>query len=96
MIETLAHGLLICEYSVRVMNTNMTGFGWYSKIYASLCLGESSLSIGRVKRKKVFLMEKHYLSLFHLKITGTQLELLKKTKDMYIPNPLERNCIRMG
>ena len=32
------------------MNTNMTGFGWFAKIFASLCaLYESSLSIGRVK-----------------------------------------------
>ena len=31
------------------MNTNMTGFRHFSKIFASVCLGESSLSIGRVK-----------------------------------------------
>ena len=31
------------------MNTNMTGFRWFSKIFASLCLDESSLSIGRVR-----------------------------------------------
>ena len=30
------------------MNTNMTRFGCFSKIFASLCLGESSLSTGRV------------------------------------------------
>ena len=30
------------------MNTNMTGFRWFSKIFASLALGESSLSRGRV------------------------------------------------
>ena len=31
------------------MNTNMTGgFRWFSKIVASLCLAESSLSIGQV------------------------------------------------
>ena len=30
------------------MNTNMTGFRWFSKMFASLCLDESSLSIGRV------------------------------------------------
>ena len=50
MIETLAHG-----YSSRVlsesfpMNTNMTGFRWFSKNFASL-LNERSLSIERVKR----------------------------------------------
>ena len=32
------------------MNTNMIGFRWFSKIFASLCLDESSLSIGRVKK----------------------------------------------
>ena len=31
------------------MNTNMTGFRWFIKIFAFLCLDESSLSIGRVK-----------------------------------------------
>ena len=28
------------------MNTNMTGFRWFSEIFASLCLDESSLCIG--------------------------------------------------
>ena len=32
-----------------LMNTNMTGFRWFSKIFASLY--ESSLSIGRVVMK---------------------------------------------
>ena len=32
------------------MNTNMTGFRWFSKIFVSLCLmDESSLSFGRAK-----------------------------------------------
>ena len=31
------------------MNTNMTGFRCFSNIFASLCLDERSLSIGRVK-----------------------------------------------
>ena len=31
------------------MNTNMTGFRWFIKIFVFLCLDESSLSIGRVK-----------------------------------------------
>ena len=31
------------------MNTNMTGFRWFSKIFAPLCLDKSSLSIGRIK-----------------------------------------------
>ena len=31
------------------MNTNITGFRWFSKIFESLCLGRTSLSIGRVK-----------------------------------------------
>ena len=30
------------------MNTNMTGFRWFSKVFVSL--DESSLSIGRVKK----------------------------------------------
>ena len=30
------------------MNTNMTRFGCFSRIFESLCLDESSLSIGRV------------------------------------------------
>ena len=33
------------------MNTNMAGFRWFSKIFA---LGESSLSIGRVKILTLF------------------------------------------
>ena len=33
-----------------LMNTNMTGFRWFSKIFASL--DESSLSIQRVKNNK--------------------------------------------
>ena len=31
------------------MSTNMTGFIWFSKIFAFLCFGKNSLSIGRVK-----------------------------------------------
>ena len=31
------------------MNTNMIGFGWSSKIFASLSFGKGSLSFGRVK-----------------------------------------------
>ena len=31
------------------MNTNIIGFGWFSKIFASQCFGHSSLSIGMVK-----------------------------------------------
>ena len=31
------------------MYTNMTGFGWFSKILCPCALDESSLSIGRVK-----------------------------------------------
>ena len=30
------------------MSTNMTGFRWFLKIFASLCFGQNSLSIGRV------------------------------------------------
>ena len=30
------------------MNANMTEFRWFSKSFESLCLDESSLSIGRV------------------------------------------------
>ena len=29
------------------INTSMTGFRWFSKIFASLCCGKSSLSIGK-------------------------------------------------
>ena len=32
------------------MNTKMTGFRWFSKIFEFLCSDESSLSIGRVKK----------------------------------------------
>ena len=32
------------------MNTNMAWFRCFSKIFASLCFGERSLSIGRVKQ----------------------------------------------
>ena len=31
------------------MNTNMTGFRWLSKVLASLCMKEGSLSIEKVK-----------------------------------------------
>ena len=31
------------------MNTDMTGFRCFSNIFASLCFGQSSLSIGRVE-----------------------------------------------
>ena len=31
------------------MNTNTIRFGWFLKIFASLCLDETNLSIGRVK-----------------------------------------------
>ena len=30
------------------INTNMTGFKWFSKEFVSMCFGKSSLSIGRV------------------------------------------------
>ena len=33
---------------IDLMNTNMTGFRQFSKIFAFLCFGQSSLSIGRV------------------------------------------------
>ena len=33
------------------INTNMTGFRWFLKIYVFLCFGQSSLSIGRVDKK---------------------------------------------
>ena len=35
------------------MNTNMTGFSCFSKIFASFALDESRLSIGRVKIRLV-------------------------------------------
>ena len=50
MIETLAYGYL-SESTQREsypINTNMTGFRWFPKIFAFLCCGRSSLSIGRV------------------------------------------------
>ena len=31
-----------------LMNTNMTGFGWFSKVLRLFALGERSLGIGRV------------------------------------------------
>ena len=31
------------------MNTNTAGIRWFSKIFLSLCFGQGSLSIGRVK-----------------------------------------------
>ena len=37
-----------------IMNTNMTGFYWFSKIFASLCFSEGSLSIGRVINKTIY------------------------------------------
>ena len=37
------------------MNTNMTGFGWFSKKYLRPCaLDEGSLSIKRVKQSDIF------------------------------------------
>ena len=44
MTETLAHVRVLSKSYL--MNTNMTGFRWFSRIIASL--GESSLSIGRI------------------------------------------------
>ena len=35
------------------MNTDMIGFGWFSKIFASLGFDESSLIIGRVNLIKM-------------------------------------------
>ena len=43
-----SHLKILCESYP--LNTNMTGFRWFSKIFASLCFGRKcSLSIGRVK-----------------------------------------------
>ena len=36
-----------------LMDTNMIGFGCFSKIVAIVCFGQSSLSIGRVKKKGI-------------------------------------------
>ena len=36
MTDTLANGVL-CFLELYLMNTNMTGFGWLLKIFASLC-----------------------------------------------------------
>ena len=40
-------------YKSYPMSTNVTGFRWFSKIFASLCYDENSLSIGRVKAVKM-------------------------------------------
>ena len=44
MTKTLAHGVMDTHLRVLsesyLMNTNMTGFGWLSKIFASLCFGQ--------------------------------------------------------
>ena len=50
MTETLAYGTHLGVLSESfLMNTNMTGFRWVSKILRPCALDESSLSIGRVK-----------------------------------------------
>ena len=47
--EILAHGTHLRVLSeIYPMNTNMTGFRWFSKTIGSLCLDKGSLSIGRV------------------------------------------------
>ena len=48
MTETLANGYSSERTLREPTNTNMTGFRWFSKIFAPLCLDKSSLSIGRV------------------------------------------------
>ena len=35
------------------VNTNMTGLRGFSKVFAFLCLGRNSLSIGRVKHTEM-------------------------------------------
>ena len=42
------------------MNTNMAGFGCFSKMLCSCVLDESSLSIGRVKKHSIS------LNIFHI------------------------------
>ena len=51
MTETLANGYSSESTRRELSNvyTNMTGFGWFSKILCPCALDESSLSIGRVK-----------------------------------------------
>ena len=39
------------------MNTNMTGFGWFSKIFAPCALDESSLSIGRSRLQRIWILK---------------------------------------
>ena len=49
MTETLAHGTHLRVLSKSYpMNTNMIRFRLFSKIFASLCLDETSLISGRV------------------------------------------------
>ena len=45
MTESLAHGYSYKSYlgESYPMNTNMTGFGWFSKIFASLCFEDLAL-----------------------------------------------------
>ena len=46
---------LNAKYSAKSypMNTNMTGFGWFTKSFASFASNESSLSIGRVNFRQL-------------------------------------------
>ena len=50
MVETMANGthMRVLSDSFQ-MNTNMTGFRWFSKSLCTCALDESSLSTGRVK-----------------------------------------------
>ena len=53
------------------MNTNITGFRWFSKMFASCAsLDESNLSIGRVSNQTIHMSITY--EYFHLNITPMQ------------------------
>ena len=43
-----------------LINTNMTVLEWFSNIFASLCFGQSSLSIGKAEAKAIFTLSCGY------------------------------------
>ena len=55
MTETLADGTHLRVLSESYpMNTNMTEFRWFSKVFASFALNDGSLSIGMVNHLTEF------------------------------------------
>ena len=68
MTKTLAHGYSSKRESFP-MNTNMTGFRWFSKIFASLCFGQLKVASAlKGLNEYISFWGNLVLGLFHLKM----------------------------